>query len=102
MVPRPDADQIGRLQQRLREGLEDGLTLVIAKSVLGLLEAGADPSAVVRTGIEFGTTYRRAGWGAGLTVLVAMANLLPQLDPDDRTLLMPLSPVAAGEPGATV
>ena len=39
---------------------------------------------VVREGVEFGTTYRDAGWGAGLTVLVAMANVLPSLDPHDR------------------
>src|SRR5205823_4323693 len=62
---------------RLEEGLEQGLTLVIAKAVLGLLEAGEPPSAIVDVGVRFGTTYRGAGWGAGLTVLVAMANLLP-------------------------
>jgi hypothetical protein len=68
--------------------LEQGLTLVTAKSVLGLLDAGVDPADVVRTGIAFGTTYRREGWGAGLTVLVAMANLLPHLDPADRPLAL--------------
>jgi nitrite reductase/ring-hydroxylating ferredoxin subunit len=86
--PRTDADPIGHLQTRLREGLEDSITLVIAKSVLGLLEAGADPRDIVRTGVEFGTAYRDSGWGAGLTVLVAMANLLPHLDADDRALAL--------------
>ena len=62
-------------------GLEDGITLVIAKSVLGLLEAGVSPAEIVRTGVEFGAAYRNTGWGAGLTVLVAMANLLPHLHP---------------------
>ena len=61
---------------------------MIAKAVLGLLEAGVPPSEIVRTGIEFGCTYRGAGWGAGLTVLVAMANVLAQLDPDDQTLAL--------------
>src|SRR4051812_3774681 len=85
---RTEADPIGHLHTRLREGLEDDISLVVAKSVLGLLEAGATPGEIVRTGVEFGTTYRNSGWGAGLTVLVAMANLLPHLDPDDRPLAL--------------
>src|ERR1700682_770333 len=39
---RAGGDDIARLQQRLREGLEDGLSLVIAKAVLGLLDAGVE------------------------------------------------------------
>ena len=75
---------VDAFRRRLREGLEQGLTLVTAKSVLGLLEAGLDPIEIVRTGVEFGTANRREGWGAGLTVLVAMANLLPWTPGDDR------------------
>jgi hypothetical protein len=56
--------------------------------VLGLMESGASPSEIVRTGVEFGTAYRNTGWGAGLTVLVAMANLLPHLDAEDRALAL--------------
>ena len=85
---RADDDPVGHLQTRLREGLEESITLVIAKSVLGLLDAGVGTGEIVRTGIEFGTAYRNTGWGAGLTVLVAMANLLPHLDPDDRALAL--------------
>jgi nitrite reductase/ring-hydroxylating ferredoxin subunit len=85
---RVEHDPIGHLQTRLREGLEESITLVIAKSVLGLLDAGVSPAEIVRTGVDFGTTYRGAGWGAGLTVLVAMANLLPALDADDRALAL--------------
>src|SRR5262245_5690911 len=86
--PRVHADPIGHLQARLRNGLEDDITLVIAKSVLGLLDAGVPAAEIVRTGMEFGTRYRRQGWGAGLTVLVAMANLLPHLDADDHALAL--------------
>jgi nitrite reductase/ring-hydroxylating ferredoxin subunit len=82
--PRPTGDEVARLQRRLREGLEDGLSLVIAKAVLGLVDAGADPAALVRTGLEFGARNRAGGWGAGLTTLVAMANVLDFLDPEDR------------------
>jgi hypothetical protein len=42
----------------------------------------------VRVGVEFGARYRDRGWGAGLTVLVAMANLLPHLDAADRPLAL--------------
>ncbi len=86
-APAP-AGQVDLLRRRLREGLEQGLTLVTAKSVLGLLEAGTDAAEIVRVGVEFGTANRREGWGSGLTVLVAMANLLPWLDPDDRALAL--------------
>ncbi len=76
------------LSRRLREGLEQGLTLVTAKSVLGLLEAGTDPTEIVRVGLELGVANRREGWGSGLTVLVAMANLLPWLSAEDRGLAL--------------
>ncbi|MDQ3486079.1 MAG: Rieske 2Fe-2S domain-containing protein, partial [Actinomycetota bacterium] len=81
---RPAPDQRKALERRLGDGLEDVLDLVIAKAVLGLLEAGVAPEQIVRTGLEFGAKNRHDGWGAGMTVLVAMANLLPHLRPDDR------------------
>ena len=85
---RDAGDRVERLQQRLRDGLEQGLTLVIAKAVQGLLEASVPPSEIVRTGIEFGCTYRADGWGAGLTTLVAMANVLDRLDAADQPLAL--------------
>jgi nitrite reductase/ring-hydroxylating ferredoxin subunit len=88
VVQRPPAEPTARLRGRLTEGLEQDLTLVTAKAVLGMLEAGAPERDVLELGVGFGTTYRRQGWGAGLTVLVAMANLLPQLDADDRALAL--------------
>ena len=88
VASRPDGDRVGHLRARLQDGLADGLTLVTAKAVLGLLGAGVGPSEMVRAGIDFGTTFREAGWGAGLTVLVAMANLMPDLDEADRPLAL--------------
>lgn len=70
--------------RRLHDGLEEGLTLVMAKAVLALLDGGTPPAAIVRAGLDFGTTYRAEGWGSGLTVLVAMANVLDDLEPEDR------------------
>ncbi|MEO8696647.1 MAG: Rieske 2Fe-2S domain-containing protein [Acidimicrobiales bacterium] len=88
VAARVHADPVGHLQSRLRKGLEDDISLVIAKSVLGLLDTGVAPAEIVRTGMEFGARYRSEGWGAGLTVLVAMANLLPQLATDDQALAL--------------
>ena len=88
VLDRPAPADLHHLRRRLADGLEQGLTLVTAKAVLGLLEADQRPADVVRLGVEFGTSYRREGWGAGLTVLTAMANLLPRLAPTDRALAL--------------
>jgi nitrite reductase/ring-hydroxylating ferredoxin subunit/uncharacterized protein YciW len=81
-------DATAALLARLDDGLEQGLTLVTAKTVVGLLEAGVPVADIVGRGVAFGTAHRGPGWGAGLTVLVAMANLLPALDPADRALAL--------------
>ena len=87
VVTAPDS-RVDHLRRRLAEGLEGGLTLVTAKAVLGLLEAGVPASEIVRVGVDFGTANRAQGWGSGLTVLVAMANLLPWLDEADHGLAL--------------
>ena len=88
VVVSPESDRRAHLQQRLEEGLEQGISLVMAKAVLGLLDAGVPVTDIVRTGVEFGTRYRAGGWGAGLTVLTAMSNVLPHLDSADRPLAL--------------
>ena len=84
---RAGGDSVAHLWRRLDDGLADGLTLVIAKSVLGLLDADVPPADIVTRALDFGTRYR-ADWGAGLTVLIVMANVLPALDPADRALAL--------------
>lgn len=88
VVVSPEPDRTPSLHHRLEEGLEQGITLVMAKAVLGLLDAGVPAEDIVRAGVAFGARYREAGWGAGLTVLTAMANVLPHLDPADRALAL--------------
>lgn len=88
---RAEADAVGHHLHRLNEGLEQGLSLVMAKAVLGLLDLlGPEEGAarVLRAGVDFGVRNREAGWGAGLTALTAMANVLPVLDPADRALAL--------------
>ncbi|MGH9064988.1 MAG: Rieske (2Fe-2S) protein [Acidimicrobiales bacterium] len=82
------APDTGALFARLDEGLEQGLTLVVAKAVLGLLEAGVATSAVVAAGVDFGCRFREEGWGSGLTVLTSMANVLCHLDQGDWALAL--------------
>jgi nitrite reductase/ring-hydroxylating ferredoxin subunit len=74
--------------RRLEHGLEDGLSLALAKAALALLDSGADPRDIVRVGARFGARYRDAGWGSGMTILTAMANVLPALGPDERPLAL--------------
>jgi nitrite reductase/ring-hydroxylating ferredoxin subunit len=88
VVVEPSDGQVDQLRRRLAEGLEQGLSLVMAKAVMALLDAGVSIAEIVRVGAEFGTANRQQGWGSGLTVLTAMANLLPWLDPDDRPLAL--------------
>jgi nitrite reductase/ring-hydroxylating ferredoxin subunit len=83
MGPREDPGDHHR--QRLHDGLERGLSLVIAKSVIGLLESGADPAGPFRIGLDFGVRYRQAGWGPGLTIHTCMMSLMPYLDAVDRS-----------------
>lgn len=85
---RPDANARARLLARLEDGLEDRITLVIAKSVLGLLDLGEAPETIVAIGARFGADNRSSGWSSGMTVLCAMANVLDDLDPDDRALAL--------------
>lgn len=86
--PRPDPAAKQRLSARLEDGLEDQITLVTAKSVLGLLDLGEPAADIVATGAHFAARNRAEGWGSGLTVLTAMANVLPRLRPEDQPLAL--------------
>jgi nitrite reductase/ring-hydroxylating ferredoxin subunit len=75
------ADGDAHWHNRLHHGMEQNIGLVIAKAVFGLLGEGTDPQSLVREAVLFGTRHRD-GWGAGLTILVSLGNLLYLL-PDD-------------------
>ncbi|RKN84227.1 Rieske (2Fe-2S) protein [Paenibacillus ginsengarvi] len=79
-------DQLYR--NRLQNGLEQNIGLVIAKAIVGLIEAGVPETEIAAIGIEFGVKQRRQGWGSGLTILTAMANVLPKLDKQGRILAL--------------
>jgi len=98
----PPAGQHAHYVDRLQVGLEQNLSLVIGKSVLVLLENDGDLVVPFRAGLEFGSLYRRGGWGQGLTILTCLMNMLPKLDPVDRprALYHGLSAVAADSAGS--
>ncbi|SDZ63578.1 Ferredoxin subunit of nitrite reductase or a ring-hydroxylating dioxygenase [Evansella caseinilytica] len=78
------ANQLETYKARLVKGLEQNLSLVIAKAVVSLIKANADESEIIKIGVAFGTSQRSAGWGPGLTILTCMANVLPKLDMPGR------------------
>jgi nitrite reductase/ring-hydroxylating ferredoxin subunit len=72
------ADPAAHWHQRLANGLAHDLGLVIAKAVHGQLEAGVPQPEIVQEVALFGA-QNRDGWGVGLTILTALANILPVL-----------------------
>ncbi|MFN4179862.1 MAG: Rieske (2Fe-2S) protein, partial [Armatimonadota bacterium] len=96
LVPSLDSNRIGaHWLRRLREGMEHGLDLIIAKSVIHLLNAGYSYRELVKVGADLGTRYRNS-WSSGMTILTAMANLVPLLPMEEaaRALFLGLSHVA--------
>jgi nitrite reductase/ring-hydroxylating ferredoxin subunit len=72
-------------RNRVREGLEQNIGLVLAKAVMGLIGEGVDYRSLVRDAVLFGAR-NRDGWGIGLTILTALAKLIPSL-PEEETYL---------------
>ena len=81
------ADPAAHWRQRLNDGLAHDIGLVIAKAVHGQLAAGVPKADIVRQAALFGA-QNRDGWGVGLTILTALANLLPALPEDDAYLAL--------------
>ena len=81
------ADPVGHWRQRLESGLAHDINLVIAKAVLGQLAARVPPADLVRQVALFGA-QNRDGWGVGLTILTALANLLPMLPEEEAYLAL--------------
>ncbi|MCZ6598907.1 MAG: Rieske (2Fe-2S) protein, partial [Planctomycetota bacterium] len=65
-------------------GLQDRLSLVIAKSVIEHFDAGVAATESIAATARHGALGRVDGWHPGLSVLAAMANVLPWLDAADR------------------
>jgi nitrite reductase/ring-hydroxylating ferredoxin subunit len=79
------ANPAAHWRQRLADGLAHDLGLVVAKAVHGQLAADVPRADIVRQVALFGA-HNRDGWGVGLTILTALANLLPFL-PEEEVYL---------------
>ncbi|MBV9866966.1 MAG: Rieske 2Fe-2S domain-containing protein [Abitibacteriaceae bacterium] len=81
------ADAVGYWKQRLQEGMEQNIGLIIAKAVIALLKAGVPARDIVETGALFGARYRDS-WASGMTILTALANLVPYLPEEEKFLAL--------------
>jgi nitrite reductase/ring-hydroxylating ferredoxin subunit len=81
------ADPAAHWRQRLVNGLAHNIGLVIAKAVHGQLAADVSGADIVRQVALFGA-QNRDGWGVGLTILTALANLLPALPEEEAYLAL--------------
>jgi nitrite reductase/ring-hydroxylating ferredoxin subunit len=80
-------DPAAHWHRRLADGLAHDLDLVIAKAVHGQLAADVPMVDIVRQVALFGA-QNRDGWGVGLTILTALANLFPLLPEDEAYLAL--------------
>jgi nitrite reductase/ring-hydroxylating ferredoxin subunit len=83
----PRGDRREHWLRRLEVGLEQDISLVLAKTAIALGEQGATRETVAAAAL-FGLRNRRAGWSQGLTILTALATVMPVLDPVDRPLAL--------------
>ncbi len=98
---RSNGNTIDHQRNRLRDGLQHNLSLVVAKAVINLLGHEVAPAEPFRIGLNFGAFYRGMDWGRGLTTLGCAINLVPWLDEEDRPLALfhGLSDVASDTAG---
>ena len=85
---RANGNTVEHQQNRLQDGLQHNLSLVVAKAVINMLRQGAAPAEPFQIGLGFGTLYRGMDWGRGLTTLGCAINLIPYLDEVDRPLAL--------------
>jgi nitrite reductase/ring-hydroxylating ferredoxin subunit len=97
----PREDVLDHQRNRLHDGLERDIPLVLAKATLALMKADPTGIEAFRDGLEFGVARRGGGWFRGLTTLTCLMNLLPRLEQADRAAALHhgLADVAADSAG---
>ena len=73
--------------RKLEEGLKQNIRLVTAKSVISLNNIGAT-TEILKNAALCGIRNRADGWTPGLSILTAMANVLPFLSEEDKPLAL--------------
>jgi hypothetical protein len=99
----PVGDRVAHHRERLRDGLELDLPLVLAKATIALADTDESGLDAFRAGLDFGVERRGDGWGRGLTTLACLANLAPRIPEEEipAALYQGLADVAnesAGDP----
>jgi nitrite reductase/ring-hydroxylating ferredoxin subunit len=74
-------------RRRLRDGMGQNISLIQAKAIIGLMKAGVTHAEVVREIAHFGWKHRD-DWASGMTILAAMANLVPDLEEENAYLAL--------------
>ncbi len=85
---RANGNSVEHRRNRLRDGLQHNLSLVVAKAVINQLWQGVPAPEPFRIGLAFGTQYRGMDWGRGLTTHGCTMNLIPYLDQADHPLAL--------------
>jgi nitrite reductase/ring-hydroxylating ferredoxin subunit len=80
----PQADPVAHQRERLRDGLERDIALVLAKAAITLWEADRSGVEIFREALDFGVDRRGGGWFRGLTTLTCFMNLVPRLDAGEQ------------------
>ncbi|MGB0371956.1 MAG: Rieske (2Fe-2S) protein [Opitutales bacterium] len=70
-------------RSRLDRGIEQNISIVISKSIIGLLEAGATIEELVEQLVDFGQANHES-WSSGMTMTIMAANLWPFLSDNTR------------------
>ncbi len=105
--PEPTVPPATRWRNRLADGLQEDITLVQAKAIIGLdsvARSAPERSSGERseprddhgdgfrtpleTAVDFGTKYHAGGWGRGLTTLAYMAELYTDVGGRDKRRAM--------------
>ena len=86
--PEPDVPPETYWRNRLVDGLNENISLVMAKAVINLDNLDEGFTTPLSTTLEFGINYRAMGWGRGLTTLGVMANLYGWVDHDEKLRAM--------------
>src|SRR6266511_3317795 len=84
----PREHPVAHQRERLRDGLEQNIPLVLAKAAIMLWEADRTGVEIFREGLDFGVERRGGGWFRGLTTLTCFMNLVPRLDPGDQAMVL--------------
>ena len=86
--PEPTVPPATRWRNRLADGMQENISLVMAKAVIGLDEEDEGFETPLETAVNFGTKYHAEGWRRGLTTMSYLADLYPTLGGRDRRRAM--------------